>query len=245
MRGKFFTYFALIFAQALSVGAQDKIIPDDWVPSLLQMEQVEGSLPGAADETVPPRKVVKIAIGLIKSFEGWAPDVYDDPVGYCTIGWGHLIAKKRCATVADFNLGEYSPRLSAQKGNELLLRDTRPARATIQNLVKTRLNNRQFGALTVFVYNIGATNFSRSTMLKHLNTGRYDLAAREFRRWVHAKGVVLDGLVRRRNCEYELFRGNGTLLDNGKFDTSVCDSITSFAANDADAIDVNVGEVTQ
>lgn len=216
--------------------------PEDWIPSLLQAEELSGTLPGAADEGITPRPIVQIALGLIKTFEGWWPDVYDDPVGYCTIGYGHLIAKKKCDQITDYNLGEFSPILTEQAGNQLLANDTRPARRAIQRLVTEQLTNRQFGALTAFVFNVGASNFARSTMLKRLNDADYEGAAKEFPKWTRAKNVVLRGLVRRRNCEMNLFMEQGELLANGLFDDSQCTALSGAAPSFEESIDIEQGE---
>jgi len=39
-----------------------------------------------------------------------------------------------------------------------------------------------------------------------VNAGEFDLAARQFPLWDHAGGVVVAGLLARRNAEVELFQ---------------------------------------
>jgi lysozyme len=56
-----------------------------------------------------------------------------------------------------------------------------------------------------FVYNVGAGNFAKSTLLKKLNNADYQGAANEFLRWNKAGGKVLNGLTRRRDAERSLF----------------------------------------
>lgn len=51
----------------------------------------------------------------------------------------------------------------------------------------------------------GETNLANSTLLKKLNAKDYKGAAAEFLRWNKAGGKVLNGLVKRRNAEMELF----------------------------------------
>ncbi|MEH7901769.1 lysozyme [Rhizobium laguerreae] len=221
------------------------ILPPDWLPSGTQVEIQKGTLPAAAaDDGTPPRRILFVSLGLIKRFEGWFPDVYNDPVGYCTIGWGHLIEKKLCRNVATDKLGAFSPRpLDPDRGQSLLIKDTWPARRAVQRLVKVQVTDRQFGALTSFVYNVGAENFRRSTMLRMLNTGNISGAQREFSRWNRARGKVLPGLVRRRACEAELFMGRGRNLNNGLFDIRICRGNLAAAESIVDPIDIDVGEV--
>lgn len=216
--------------------------PDDATPSVIQLESLNGALPAAAASAVPPRKILNVSIGLIKTFEGWDPNVYDDPAGYCTIGFGHLIAKTKCETLADYGLGKFEPELTLDLGNELLIRDTIPARRLIQNLVTVNLTHRQFGALTAFAYNVGGKNFGKSTLLKLLNNQDYEGAAKEFPRWVRANGVVLKGLVRRRYCEQNLFRGYGHLESNGLLDVSQCSVAAGLAPTNVETVDIDLGE---
>jgi len=79
------------------------------------------------------------------------------------------------------------------------------AQATVNQYVEVPLTQNQTNALTDFVYNVGAGNFSSSTLLALLNAGNYDGAAGEFAKWVFAGGVVAPGLEARRAAEAALF----------------------------------------
>src|SRR5688500_14795916 len=37
-----------------------------------------------------------VAIELAMTFEGYRARPYDDPAGYCTVGFGHLLKRARC-----------------------------------------------------------------------------------------------------------------------------------------------------
>lgn len=219
---------------------------EDKTSSGLLVERIQGDLPSVAEEPVRPRKFLRVAVGLIKTFEGWDPDVYDDPSGYCTIGFGHLIGKSSCDEIGRGNIsnkmGRFSPTLTLERGQELLINDTIPARRAVQRLVNVDLTDRQFGALTSFVFNVGARNFGKSTMLKHLNNGNYSAAAREFPKWVKSRGVRLNGLVKRRYCEQNLFRGRGRLQRNGLFITQSCSPLSGLAPDSAETVDITSGE---
>ena len=41
-----------------------------------------------------------------------------------------------------------------------------------------------------------------------LNSKQYSAAAEQFDKWIYSKGVILNGLVKRRNAEKELFLSN-------------------------------------
>lgn len=78
--------------------------------------------------------------------------------------------------------------------------------------VKSRLTSGQFGALVSFVHNVGSGKFSRSTLLRRINSGE-DVAAvciAELPRWIHDdKRNVLPGLVSRRHSELTLIASDG------------------------------------
>lgn len=63
----------------------------------------------------------------------------------------------------------------------------------------------KLGAITSFVYNLGATRYKSSTLRRKVNAQDWDGAADEFGKWVYAGGRKLAGLVRRRAAERELF----------------------------------------
>lgn len=79
----------------------------------------------------------------------------------------------------------------------------------VQKVVKVPLKQAQLDALASFVYNIGITKFTKSTILKLLNDGKYHHAADEFVRWRMANGKVSKGLEERRVEERALFLSEG------------------------------------
>jgi lysozyme len=91
-----------------------------------------------------------------------APTPYNDAVGNCTIGYGHLIAPRPCrsADLAQVDHGKFARGLSEPEGLALLNEDTTIARCRGPGTGDGRLSNNQFGALTSFVFNIGRANFA-------------------------------------------------------------------------------------
>lgn len=71
--------------------------------------------------------------------------------------------------------------------------------------VTTTINQPMFDALVSLAYNIGVAAFRGSTLLRHLNAGRYIEAQAEFDRWVHAGGRQIYGLLVRRDLEQSWF----------------------------------------
>ncbi|RIY36014.1 hypothetical protein CKF58_06385 [Psittacicella hinzii] len=132
----------------------------------------------------------------VKRFEGLKLKPYLDPVGIQTIGYG--ITDKEV-------LRKYKDGMDEQVASNLLFLELNKFARLIEPLILTPLGANQKAALYSFVYNVGLGNFKQSTLLKLINQNKLDLAAKEFDRWVYAKGQKLPGLVNRRKAERELF----------------------------------------
>jgi lysozyme len=142
------------------------------------------------------RPVPEAAIQLVKEFEGLRVAAYPDPGtkgAPWTVGYGH--------TTGVFKDTHVGP----DQANRLLQLDLEEAGRQIENIVKVPLNENEWAALLVFVFNVGAGNLKGSTLLKLLNEGNRQEAASEFLRWNKAAGKELAGLTRRRIKERELF----------------------------------------
>lgn len=140
-------------------------------------------------------------LDLIKSFEGWFPKPYLDPIGIPTIGYGftYYLPSRKKVTMLD------KPITMPQ--GELMLKDILVNYENdVKRLVKKPLNQNQFDSLVSFTYNLGATNLGKSTLLKKVNVDPNDPTIKdEFMKWNKAGGKVFSGLVRRRNAETDLY----------------------------------------
>ena len=137
----------------------------------------------------------KQGLDLTKSFESCRLNAYQDVRGIWTIGFGHV----------DPSIVEGTVWTQDQADSQLVL-DTLSATNTVNRLVTVPLSQPEFDGIVDLVFNIGAGNFSGSTMLKLLNAGDYTNAALEFDRWDKAGGQVVSGLLRRRQAETDEFR---------------------------------------
>ena len=63
----------------------------------------------------------------------------------------------------------------------------------------------QFDALVDFTFNLGCASLANSTLLRAVNAGDFAGAANEFARWDHVQGMVVLGLLRRRQAEAQMF----------------------------------------
>lgn len=130
---------------------------------------------------------------------------YNDPVGHCTIGYGHLIHYGNCNPFDHEKWGK----LTEKEAKQLLRKDLE----TFANGVKERttlwpkLEQHERDALISFAFNVGLGAYGKSTLLQKLNKGDKRGAAKEFPRWVYASGQILPGLVRRREAERKMFLG--------------------------------------
>ena len=140
-------------------------------------------------------KISKEGIALIKKFEGIELQAYQDSVGVWTIGYGHTKGVKE------------GDNISLKQAEEMLEEELVEYEGYINDMVKVRLDQNQFDALVAWVYNLGPTNLSKSTLLKVLNKAIYEEVPFEIKRWNKAGGQVLNGLVRRREAEALLFQG--------------------------------------
>lgn len=218
---------------------QDMIDLASATPSQIQLERLAGAF-GAADQAVAPRVMSVISITLLKHFEGWSATTYDDSAGYCTIGYGHLLAKQRCSALDLHSFG-FGTAIDMARGEQILESDTRLARSKAADLVKVPLSDAEFGALSAFIFNVGSKNFEQSTMRRLINQGQKELAIGQFGRWVKANAKVQPGLVIRRKCEAVLFANKLSLADPFRFDRSRCGGLGA-AGESGEPIDIEEGE---
>lgn len=130
---------------------------------------------------------------LVESVEGIRLKAYLDGNGIPTIGFG---------STGNVKMGDV---ITAEQADARLAADLHQAEWAVNTFVKIPLNQNQFDALSSFVYNIGSGNFSKSTMLKLLNDGKYEDAAKQFFVWVKVNGKFSQGLMNRRVKEEALF----------------------------------------
>lgn len=110
-----------------------------------------------------------------------------------TIGWGHTS-------------GVYpGMMINEAKAQELFEQDTNWVEKTIADLVKVPLNQNQYDSIASLIFNIGRTNFSKSTLLRKLNAKDYEGAAHQFLVWNKQGVKTLSGLVKRRADEMGVF----------------------------------------
>lgn len=139
---------------------------------------------------------------LLKKLEGFKAKAYKDSAGKMTIGYGHMVRKGDGIPDGDV--------ISTIKANDLLRDDVKEASDCVNQAISVHLNQNQFDALVIFVYNIGCYAFQNSTMAQLLNKAQYETASKQFIRWnkIHnSQGMFIEvaGLTNRRLAEQHLF----------------------------------------
>lgn len=160
--------------------------------------------------------ISKNGIELLKKLEGSVIRngkhvIYDDQTGTpvipntplprgATIGYGHLIKP-----------GEnFANGIDENYATELLRHDISVAENAVRTNITAQITQNQFDALVIFAYNIGATNFARSTVVKYINNPQfrpaiYPTMDAAWRAWCKSGGQVMPGLAWRRDAELKLF----------------------------------------
>ncbi len=95
--------------------------------------------------------------------------------------------------------------VTEEQGQKMLMKELAKYEDAVESLVKRPLNQHQFDALTLLVFNIGIGAFKGSSLLRELNRGNLDAVPGQFLRWVNGGGRKLPGLVRRRAAEAALW----------------------------------------
>lgn len=152
-------------------------------------------------------KVLELSAALAKPFEGLhrvqgkTVFAYHDPVGYPTIGYGHLLSKAKFEDLSKYGTLTF---LTAEQllQKDMLYASTRalelsPILGKIENL-------NRWAAIADFCFNCGDGNYKISTLRKKVDVESWNEAQEQILKWDKAGGKKLAGLTRRRIAEVEL-----------------------------------------
>jgi lysozyme len=139
-------------------------------------------------------------IDLITSFEGFRAKPYICPAGVPTIGYGTT----RYPNGVKVSMSDME--ITKDKAIEYLRFDVYRFELAVDAMCVDSINQNQFNALVSFTYNLGEGALKSSTLLKKLNVNPNDLTIKdEFQKWCFADGKKMEGLLRRRIAEAELY----------------------------------------
>lgn len=140
----------------------------------------------------PIAKHVRIAMNLIKKYEGFRSEPYRCSAGVLTIGYGETDP----AIVSRGYISE-SDALSLLKEKVVMISNE------IDNEISIDLTAHQRAALISFYYNLGPGNFNN--IARRINRGNIDEARDAILLYDKCEGRRLEGLTKRREEEQYLF----------------------------------------
>lgn len=137
--------------------------------------------------------ISETGLNLIESFEGYSFKAYWDPWGKIwTVGYGETEGVNQNTT-----------QTRAQAEADLHSRLQREYEPAI-NALGVQLNQNQYDALCSFIWNLGPGSMTWDVG-RYVRARQFTAAANAMLNYDHAGGVVLAGLVRRRQEERALF----------------------------------------
>lgn len=138
-------------------------------------------------------------IELVKKFEGFSPKIYLCPAGYLTVGYGHVVIPSEREKFEGRIITE-------QEAEKMLIEDLLKTEICVMKLLNYMLLHPYcYDALISFTFNVGIYAFRASTLRRKILSNQLNEAVEQFGRWVYAGGRKLNGLIRRRQAEKELF----------------------------------------
>jgi lysozyme len=145
-------------------------------------------------------KISQKGLDLIKKFEGFSAKPYVCPAGVPTIGYGATYYTNGTkVTMSDEPISE-------EWAEQLLSNMVHTYEKAVISLVIPKITQNQFDALVSFAYNVGVTNFRKSTLLRLINKDPNNPEiATQFMKWVRGGGKVINGLIKRRQIESKLY----------------------------------------
>lgn len=142
--------------------------------------------------------VQQSTIDLVASFEGLILHPYQDTGGKWTIGYG-------ATYINGVPVSAMTPPITLAQADDLLKQQIQYYADMVNHYVGVSLSQHHFDALVSLCYNIGAGNFSNSTVCKDVNAKNMQGAADAFLLWDKVKGVTSIALLNRRKKERAIF----------------------------------------
>lgn len=164
--------------------------------------------PGAGERVpISSLSVSSEGMAFIKGWESFKSKAYNDSEGFCTIGYGHLIARAKCEDI--ILPDEFKNEITVAKADELFESRLSGYVSELKRTVTVDLHQYEFDALISLLFNLGRMNKAPQLNAK-LNRSDYSGASTEF---LDITNGGVSGLVKRRKKEQGLFL-------NGIYDSS-------------------------
>lgn len=132
------------------------------------------------------------------------------PAGIWTQGYGRAMRKKNGSFMTSKNTTKAQAEAAAtihtiEDAEKALTEDLLEFSAKIMPMIKVPVTDNQFSSCVSLAYNIGHGAFSTSSVLRGINSKNFIKAANSFALWNKGGGKILQGLVKRRESEKQLF----------------------------------------
>jgi lysozyme len=143
-------------------------------------------------------------IAIIKEWEKFYANAYDDGEGVWTIGWGTIKWDMKTPV-------KRGDKITREEADRQLLKEVHRIEDAINSTVKVPLTQCEFDSLISLFYNIGigwctGHGHDQATLIKRLNKGDYVIASEflKFKKGANT-GKTYDGLLKRRKEEAKLW----------------------------------------
>jgi len=137
-------------------------------------------------------------VSYLKEVEKFNPKWYICPSGNKTIGYGTTLKcypeLKTLSIMSESSALKYL-KLEFNKCLDIAINDG--------------IEGTQALAIASFIYNVGVPKYMKSTLREKAKNKK--AVDKEFYRWVHSKGIVMPGLVKRRGKEVEIYHKDKAL----------------------------------
>lgn len=133
---------------------------------------------------------------FIKKFESLSLKPYLCPAGVWTIGYGHTNG-----------VNKNTKPIQEWEADNFLVEDLMSIVRKLPENELEGLSQNKIDAVISFAFNLGAGAYNASTLRKVIKSDpdNHDAVRREFMKWVNAGGKRLEGLVRRRSEEADMY----------------------------------------
>lgn len=123
---------------------------------------------------------------------------YNDGAGKLTIGYGHT-------SEAGLPRVRAGMTITADEADAIFASDLQSVEIDVRRLVKVPIVQHEFDTLVSFHFNTG--KLQSSTLLRKLNNLQRDAVPKELSKWIRGGKRIMQGLVKRRECEALLWNG--------------------------------------
>lgn len=148
---------------------------------------------------VPPNNVSAAALRFVRSCEGFRGSAYNDALGNCTIGYGHLLHLGSCRA------SDSSLHVDRSAAESLFMGDAQGAIDALNRALSIPVSQQQFDALFSLTFNMGMGRLQTHDVWRDVQSGNSGRVPTDIRS-LSAGG---QGMRYRRTNEANMY-GNGT-----------------------------------